>query len=409
MFYLMILIYAVLAVKYRKHYLVLLFLLLQIVSLLSVLVVRLDDYSDNEKTLFNVLFMIIITLPIILPYKNYSYITAIKTLPTKKFNRLSTLLFIIGGFSFIFLLATALIVNLMISDINAFRQEEGMAMDFYYKMLPFDVRYFILAYSLYYFSYFFIPLHFYCQYIGDKKRAIVYLILSTNLILYGLTFFSRWAIVLFVFLYVAHWINYSKLIPQKERNKEIKWMKIVGGALVAFFVFITVTRFGDTTRYEIEEMNPESSITNPTVYSVFDYLGKSNSRGLYALNGYKGNTFGGRLILSETQNFFSIFRIVKPSDFGEYRDKLWTEYRGTFRSYACYTIFDVGYIGALIISLIIILIINRKKTCVISFDKYLISSAFMMVPIYSIFGDYLNVFLFCLVLYGFIKLFLKIA
>ena len=116
MFYLMLSIYALLALKYRKQRLVLLFLLLQIASLVSVIVVQLDDYSDNDKTLFNVILMIALTLPIILPYKSYSYITTIKQIPTKKFNKLSTLLFIIGGFSFIFLLATALFVNLMVSD-----------------------------------------------------------------------------------------------------------------------------------------------------------------------------------------------------------------------------------------------------------------------------------------------------
>lgn len=385
------------------------FLLLQIASLASVLVVRLDDYSENEKTLMNVIFMIAFTLPIILPYKNYSYITAIKQLSPKKFNRLSTLLFIIGGFSFVFLLATALIVNLMISDINAFRQEEGMAVDFYYKMLPFDVRFFILAYSLYYFSYFFIPLHFYCQYIGDKKRAVIYLILSANLILYGLTFFSRWAIVLFVLLYVAHWVSYSKLIPPKDRKVELRWFKIIGGALAAFFLVVTFSRFGDATAYEREEMNDESIVKNTSVYSMFDYLGKSNSRSIYYLDNYKGQTFGGRYLTSEAQNFFSVLRIVPPSRMSEYREKIWTEYSGTFRSYACYLIFDVGYLLAFVISILIVFMLRRNKSGVISFDKYIVSSLFMMVPICSIFFSYLNVFFFCLILFGFIKLYLKLA
>ncbi len=408
MFYLMLSIYALLALKYRKQRLVLLFLLLQIASLVSVIVVQLDDYSDNDKTLFNVILMIALTLPIILPYKSYSYITTIKQIPTKKFNKLSTLLFIIGGFSFIFLLATALFVNLMVSDINAFRQEEGAAVDFYYKVLPFDVRFFILAYSLYYFSYFFIPLHFYCQYIGDKKRATIYLILSCNLILYGLTFFSRWAIVLFVLLYTAHWVCYSKLIPEKERKKELKWMKIVGVALAAFFLMVTFSRFENATAYEREQVNPDALVKNTSVYSMFDYLGKSNSRSLYYLNDYKGRTFGGRYLISETQNFFSIIRIVPPLDVRDCTDKIWTEYQGTFRTYACYLFFDVGYIFAIVLSIIIMAMLGRRGK-IISFDKYIVSSLFMMVPICSIFFSYLNVFLLCLIFHGFIKLFLKLA
>lgn len=408
MFYLILSIYALLAVKYRKHHLVLLFLLLQIASVTSVLVVQLEDYSDNEKTLFNVLSMIALTLPIILPYKSYSDITTIKRIPTRKFNKLSTILFAIGGFSFVFLLATALFVNIMISDINAFRQEEGAAVEFYYKILPFDVRFFILAYSLYYFSYFFIPLHFYCQYIGDKKRATIYLILSTNLVLYGLTFFSRWAIVLFVLLYTAHWVCYSKLIPEKDRKLEAKWFKIVGGALAAFFLVVTFSRFDDAAAYEKEEMNQDAMIKNTSVYSIFDYLGKSNSRSIYYLNGYNGRTFGGRYLVSETQNFFSILRIVPPSNIEDYRDKIWTEYRGTFRSYACYTIFDVGFIFAIFLSIIIMVMLGRRGK-IVTFDKYIVSSLFMMVPICSIFFSYLNVFLLCLIFYGFIKLYLKFA
>lgn len=409
MFYLMLSIYAFLAFIYRKKSLVLLFLMLQIASVASVIIVQLDDYSDNERTLYNVLFMIIVTLPIILPYKNYSDITAIKKIPSKKFNKLSTVLFIIGGFSFVFLLATALVVNILVSDINAFRQEEGMSVDFYYKILPFNVKFFILAYSIYYFSYFFIPLHFYCHYVGDKKRAKIYLILSTNLILYGLTFFSRWTIVLFILLYVAHWVCYRNLIPDNERKKEIKLFGIAGGALVAFFLVITFSRFGDATAYEREEMNQESIVKNTSLYSMFDYLGKSNSRSIYYLNDYKGKTFGGRDLMSETQNFFSIFRIVQPSQISDYKDKIWTEFRGTFRSYSCYLIFDVGYFLALVLSLIIIAILKRKQSQVISFDKYIVSSLFMMVPICSIFFSYLNVFLLCVIFYGFIKLFLKMV
>lgn len=404
----MLSIYALLAIKFRKQRLVLLFLLLQIASIVSVIVVQLEDYGDDNRTLGNVISMILLTLPIIIPYKSYSDITTIKRIPTKKFNKLSTMLFVIGGFSFAFLLATALIVNIMITDINAFRQEEGAAVEFYYKVLPFDVRYFILAYSLYYFSYFFIPLHFYCQYIGDKKRAIIYLILSSNLILYGLTFFSRWAIVLFVLLYTAHWVSYSKLMPIKDRKIELKWFRIIGGSLAAFFLVITFSRFDDATAYEREEMNQESVIKNTSVYSMFDYLGKSNSRSIFYLNDYKGRTFGGRYLMSETQNFFSILRVVPPSNIEVYRDKIWTEYRGTFRSYACYTIFDLGYLFSFLISIIIMIILGRKGK-VISFDKYMISSLFMMVPICSIFFSYLNVFLLCLIFYGFIKLYLKFA
>lgn len=406
----MLAIYTLFALRYRKRNLVLLFLMLQIASLISVIIVRLNDYSNDDKTLINVIFMMMITLPIIIPYKNYSDIIEIKKIPIRKFNKLSNILFIIGGFSFIFLLATAIVVNMLVSDINAFRYEEGASVDFYYKMLPFDVKFFILAYTLYYFSYFFIPLHFYCQYIGDKKRSIIYLILSLNLILYGMTFFSRWAIVLFVLLYIAHWICYSKLIPEKVRQIELKWLRIIGGSLGCIFLFITITRFEDANKaYEREEMNQESIIKNTSLYSMFDYLGKSNSRSIYALDyNYKDQTFGGRYLWSETQNFFSVFRIGSPSEVSEHIDKIWTEYHGTFRTYACYLIFDVGYFLAIIISIIIVLVLRRRGK-IISFDKYIVSSLFMMVPICSIFFSYLNVFLFCLILFGFIKLYLKIA
>lgn len=408
MFYLMISIYTLLAIKFRKHRIVLMFLLLQIVSLASVMIIKLEDYSEFSITLFNVLFSVVITLPIILPFKNYSEITIIRTIPTYKFHKLSRVLFIIGGFSFIILLITALYVNILISDINAFRHEEGMATQFYYQILPFDVRFFIFAYSMYYLSYFFIPLHFYSLYIGDRKRANLYFLFSLNLILFGLTFFSRWTIVLFILLYVAHWVCYKQILSKEIRKKEFKWMTILASLLTSFFIIVTVSRFSNDTVYENETMNQNTMIKNTALYSVFDYIGKSNSRSLYYLKDYNGRTFGGRYLLTETQNFFSILRIVPPSDIEDYRDKIWTEYKGTFRTYACYTIFDVGLVFSLVISIIIFLMISRKGK-VISFDKFIVSSLFMMVPICSIFFSYLNVFFFCLILYGFIKLYLKLV
>ena len=406
MFYILIVIYSLFAIKYRGHKLVLLFLTLQILSLSSAIVIQKEDYSDDPTTIMSAFISIVITLSIILPWENYTKITTIETLPKRKFDKLSTLLFIIGGFIFLILFIVALYVNVLISDINAFKYEDGSSMDFYYAMLPFDTRLFILAYSLYYLSFFFIPLHFYSLYIGDVKKAVIYFVLSLNLPLYGLTFFSRWTIALFILLYLSHWICYSRIVPDKLRKKEIKWMGIFIGSLMAVFVAITISRFTTDTSYEKEVVNRSGVDMPPTLYSIFDYLGQSNSVSLYHLNQYDGNTFGGSYLLTEAQNFFSVLRIVSPSNSKERIDKVWTEYQHSFRTYACYTIFDVGIIGAISLSILFVLLVRRRGKK-ISFNSFMRSSILLMVPCCSIFFSYLNIAFFTLVLFFFLKVYLR--
>lgn len=393
---------------YRRHKLVLLFLALQVLSLVSAIVIQKDDYMDDPTTVLSAILSLVITLSIILPWKNYTKITAIEILPKGSFDRLSVLLFVVGSFIFLVLLVVALYVNVLISDINAFKYEEGSSMDFYYKMLPFDTRLFILAYSFYYLSFFFIPLHFYSLYIDDTKKAVVYFILSLNLILFGLSFFSRWTIALFILLYLSHWICYNRIIPDNLRKKELKWIGLFAGLLAAFFVMITISRFTTNTAYEKEVVNQSGVDMSPTLYSVFDYLGQSNSISLYHLNHYDGRTFGGSYVLSDAQTFFSILRIVPPSSSEERIDKVWTEFQRCFRTYACYTVYDVGIIGALLISVIFVLLVKRKGKK-ITFNSYIRSSILLMVPCCSIFFSYLNIALFTLILFFFLKIYLKLV
>lgn len=400
----MLFVYVLVAIFFRKHYVVLILSIIQIVSLFAVIVIGLDDYSDEDNTIENVIAILFMTLLFILPWRNYHEIEGIKTQDRIGVNKIANTMLVIGGFVFVILLIVALIVNVLISDINTFKYEDGASIDFFYKMLPFNVKFFIIAYSLYYISYFFIPLHFYFLHIGDVKRGKLCLLFSLNIILFGLTFFSRWTITLYALLFAVHWVIYNKLIPPEIRVQEKKLIKYSLVFLLSFFVFISISRFTDNYEYE-KRMSTRSMVQDPTLYSFFDYLGKSNSNGIFQMNKYNGRTFNGGFMFWTLQDMLSVIGITKQSDMTEKRDDLWGDKSRSFTCFAVYTIYDVGYMMSFVLGLMCFLYIKQNGRY-ITFDKFIVSSLLLQLPLCSIFYSQMPVVVVCLFIFLFVKIYL---
>lgn len=317
----------------------------------------------------------------------FSNIKVIDSPSEKKIKVITRVLFTISAFCFVILSTTAILVFLLVDDINAFKYSEGVSTDFYYNM-PINVKFFILSTNLYYFSYFLIPLHFY--YLSRKKikLAITCFILSLNIFVYGFTFFSRiaianWGLIYFSFLILL----YNTL--DSHYKKIIKRAIILLGIIFAiYFIHVTNIRFSDNSNFS-SLIPKESKIQDPVLYSYIDYLSQSYYNGMYVLNNYNFQTFKGQLSTLPVLTLLGHFNIIdfSPADHTELRRRLWPLNYYTFNGYVAYLVYDFGYILTLIISILYSFYTSRLRP---KNGEITISSLFLLVlliqiPIFSIF------------------------
>jgi oligosaccharide repeat unit polymerase len=351
-------------------------------------------HSINIQSVEDVLWVILImfgTLMIALPWKKNSGVVEIVD-PSSKIDIVYRLLTILLWPVFAILLVAAIWVFMFASvDINAFKYQGG-SIDFYYTMLPFDVRFFILATLLYNYSYLMIPLCLYYLQRRDKHKAVICLILSMNIIVYGATFFSRWSIIHFVLLFIFNYLLMYKSIAIKISKK----MKtIVLAAAIGLFIafnFITSSRFDDD-RFYADAMNEESIVKNPTLYNLFDYLGQSTPNGFALMQTYQGETMHGTMATTDVRDYLSLIGLnyYDKEKLADRRTKLMgEEYDGGFQSFFSYMTYDFGIVGAIVVILLYFLGINKCLCSRMSINRYLLLCIWSEIPLLSIFYSSLS-------------------
>lgn len=413
-FYLMLIVYLLLLIRYRTKKVVVALLLLQVVSLISIILINGESFSYTPLSWINALFTLFANLMIILPWKSYSGLKSIIIPNPKRVDLLVKVLLIISFFCFIIFCVTAFLVQTLVKDINAFKYD-GESVYFYYNMLPFDVRFLIIAFTLHSISYFMIFFHFYYMYVGDKKRMILCFIASLNLILHGLCFFSRWTLTMYVSLYCVLTLLFYPLLDKnlKKSIKRIAVVAVVGTCFV--LIETTINRFGeDTDSYRVKSYENriprESLIQNLPLYSMFDYLGQNNSAGIEVLNRYDGTTFKGGFAIKQVKGFLQSCRILSGDNSEKeenvFREKYFKQHSGGFIGWAAYMVYDFGYIITIVICFLYYrIVINTQPT--VHLRKMIVASLFIQIPICAIYYSWLPMVLMCMFLYFFMNLYLS--
>lgn len=408
-FYLMLAVYLYYAYKYKNSKVVLALLFLQVASLTAIIFINGDSFTDNPRSWINALFILFANLSVILPWAGYSKLKTISVKRPDKIERLVKVLLVISLISFVVLGVTAFLVQTLISDVNAFKYE-GESVDFYYSMLPFDVRLLIIAFSLHVLSYFMLFFHFYYMWKDNKKRMILCFIASLNLILYGLCFFSRWTLTMYASMYGIMAIVFYPLLRNNYKEKLRKYAIVAGVSIGAVFTIITITRFENDERYEFR-IPDNSPIKDPKLYSIFDYLGQNNSAGIEVLNNYDGTTFGGGFAIKQVKSFLQSCR-VWPADNSEqveiaFREKYFKQHEGGFIGWAAYTVYDFGYILTVVICIIYIRMVRISRDS-IDLYKFLKASILIQIPICAIYYSWMPTVLMCFFFYFFMNQYLKL-
>lgn len=339
---------------------------------------------------FGWLFIIILlTALIILPWRYYYKTKDISEIDPQKLKTITYFLIAINSIVFVVFLIASITVQTTVKDINDFKYSEGVSVDFYYNKLPFPPIFFNFAIIFYYFSYFLLPLHFYYLF---KKRvwlSVVCFILSLNIVLYGLTFFSRAVVVQYALLYTSFlFLLYGTLVP---RFKTILNFSLIFLGIVAtvYFINISQQRFEQDVKLSKSYSKgiPVEAITqDPVVYGYLDYTSQGFYNGYEVLQLYEGEGFDGTLTFESVLGFVSTpmqsyERII-------YRQKLWPRhYSYSFNGFAAYTVYDYGIIGSFIFCFLYFFVVKkmRPKANSIELKNLFLIALLVQIPLMSIF------------------------
>ena len=336
---------------------------------------------------FNLIITIIILTLVISPWASFKNIKEITTPNEAKLKKVTKFLLIISIFPFLIFIIVTTLLYLTIDDINQFKYSEGAAMNFYYS-LPFNVKAFILSTYLYNFSYFLIPLHFY--YLGKQKYLLSFLcfILSLNIILHGLTYFSRSVFVLYGLLYFAFMNLLYNTYNQKTKKFITKIIVVLGIVFLTYFAYVSYDRF-NANYYYSTNISSKSSIQDPLIYSYFDYLSQWYKNGMHVLNSYDFKTFNSQITFQSIISILGRYEIIDydTDNYMALRKHLWPQHWFTFNGLVAYSVYDYGYTISLFLALIYYYITKKlkpKNNC-ISLPSLFIIILLIQIPIMSIF------------------------
>lgn len=337
-------------------------LLIQICSLVAYMLINKKAELDSFYSFLNLFVTGIYLLIIILAWSSYGNVCTLIVKDEKIIKRFTNILLIISFYAFVVLLITAILVNVLVDDINTFKYG-GESVEFYYNMLPFNVKFLILAHYLYGLGYFMIPLHFY--YLSKQKYWLSFFcfLFSLNIILYGLTYFSRATIVNYIFIYLSIFLILYKAMPSIVLVYLKRVIFFVFVLVLGYFSFVTLSRFNDTSVYS--NMIPSDSfIQNPALYSVCDYLSQWYPLSIDVLNDYSGITFNGQTSL---KSLLSLLNHLGIGDFSleKYtilRNEMWKENSGNFVGFVAYIIYDYGYIISFLLLILYLFIVTKLKS-----------------------------------------------
>lgn len=373
----------------KKKSVALLLVFIQLVSIGGTFFLGREIIIDTNEDLGWIFVIILFLLLIIIPWKSYFNINMIEGIDPKKLKIITRFLIIINALVFVVFLTSTITVMTLVKDINEFKYSEGVSMQFYYSSLPFPIIFFNLSILLYYFSFFMLPLHFY--YLNKNKiwLALLCFIFSLNIVLYGLTFFSRAVVVQFMLLYLTSFFMLKGVMPVKIKIIFRNGLLILGGISVVYFLIISTKRFEEDKKNSkiYAKTIPVNAFTqDPTTYGYLDYMSQGYLNGYEVLQKYEGEGFNGALTVE------SVLALVSTPNEAynrlKYRQKIWpSKYSYSFNGHVAYTVYDYGVFGGFIFSLFYFFVIHkmRPKNNSIKLKDLFLIMLLIQIPLMSIF------------------------
>lgn len=405
-YFIFILIYLLLK---RNRSITLIFVLVHIISLIGAMFID-GNYSINTVFKgYNLAYTAVILTLVLMPWIKIDKIYTIKVLNEIKVKRLTYALIISSIIPFITFIAVSTVVLLNVDDINTFKYGEGVSDSFYYSM-PINVKLFILSNHLYYLSYYLIPLHFYYLAKREFALSITCFIFSLNIILFGLTCFSRSVYVHYIFIYLSFLYILFNTFEIQTRRRVKKYVVTFGMLFAGYFIYITNARFANDKLYA-EIIPRDSFIQDPVIFSYFDYLSQWYYNSMYVLNSYDFETYRGQISSQSVLSLLSHFKLLdyNTTNYMNLRQTLWPKHWYMFNGLVAYSVFDYGYFFTVVLSLLYCYVILKLKPVNNSinllnlFVMVLLIQLPLMAIFYSSVGGLMFPILFLIPVYGYLR------
>lgn len=348
---------------------------------------------ENIYDLLVLFLMIFFMIIIILPWKNYRAVSYINVLNPLKVSKLTNLLVCINSFVFVIFFITSYVVMTAVSDINEFKYGEGVSKDFYYTLLPFNVTFFNIANLFYYSAYFLLPLHFYYLYKRRYWISFVCFLLSLNIVLYGLTFFSRAVVIQYLLMYSSFYWLLNSVIERKVKKKFKVVFLLLGFCSLAYFAIISIQRFEDDSASisaYVSTIPQEAIVQDPVLYSYLDYSSQWVFNGYEIMKKYEGDGFNGQITFNPLLSLLNQFQIFPydSENYSKLRKHLWPDhYSYSFNGFAAYTLYDYGLFFGLIFCFLYYRIVIKMspKNNIMRLNDLFLLVLLVQIPLMSIF------------------------
>lgn len=359
----------------RRYSLSNIFVFLLLASSVAAIAIGRPQKIENEDIPY-IAFIATMLLILFDSYKNYSNIQSVNfnSLDAKKFNYIERPLIILGISALILsvyvlykIAGLLLIANFTVSEFK----NEGGAEDTFTLFVPrILITYIRLVAVL---GYFYMSMHFW--YLLQKKydKSIIYLIISLISITTGMLILSRSATMMYIATYVSIFYIVSPMVDGKFKRRLVKWLLIAGGLVFFMLYIISSNKFSDADS-NISQVAYERGITNPIIYSIFDYFGMWQEHSVSVLKDFKGELFYGDYTIAMPSWIKSKFIDVN------YNDKLyvlmmqrlgdhWYEFQGLIPR----LVYDFGYIGTVMFIVLISYLIRKinKTRGVLGFADFM--------------------------------------
>ena len=364
-----------------------LFFMLQVISLSGMYFTKDYYVLSSLEDYMNLLLIAVLTLLVILPWRNIEKYSEIHVNNINNLSVLTTILLWISLYVIIINILTiiSLYSSISLFDINEYKYGgTGLSEYFTYNVSMVNVKLKILANYLYNFTLLLIPLHFFYLSRGEKKLSVLCLLGSLAIIFHGLSYFSRVTSVHWMLLYSSMLIYSSDAISSKYVNM-IKKVAIIIGSLTAFqFMVIGSYRFLD-----YKGIKANSIIQDAQTYSTIHYLSQSFKYGMTTLKDYNYETFHGQLSMMSVYDLLNYFGLIDwdYDTFFQLRRQLWPNHYYTFNGLVSYSIYDYGYVLSFILFIGYYLTVRslKSKNQYINLTDMLIMFLLIQIPLFAIF------------------------
>ena len=393
----------------------LLLLGLQILSLGGYQLLQREENVDAATILAIELFTLAFLLLYILPWHRYSKINKIILFNKGKLSSLTNLLIFVSIPPFIIFSYMVIQLYSQGFDIHSFKYEVDVGRNFR-QSLSINRYVFGLSILIVNISYFLIPLHLHFLSVNKKILSFSLFILSLNPVIFGLTYFSRAVIIHYAFVYLFFIVLlYHVFEPQKKAiiRKAFLISSVIGSF---YFLSITFERFEDHYYY-IDRIAEDSIFYgNVPLYSLVDYLSQWYYHNLELLSIYQFETFEGGISLHRIKSMLSELSIISY-DYNDIRDtrrEIWPDHAATFNGLVAYSVYDYGYLFAIILSFCYFFYVHLTSpkrigsTKPIHMVKLFELAVLIQIPLLSIFYSVVSSIIIPLILLFLVKLYIKV-